>query len=139
MCQAGVVYAALLDSVLGSGNSLSTAEDKVGSVVHAAAKLENGPSATVEGISLVWRQNLAEHPEHGVAGQGTGGQLDLTPRQRTTKLVDGGRIQYNVRLLAHVHDERLAVQADNRVEQRFQKSHVTIIFRVGEKPAVYAC
>lgn len=74
-------------------------------------------SEFVERLPLPGGQDLPEHAHDGFPGQRTGRQFDLTPGQGTTKFVNGGRIQDNVRLLADVHDERFAIQTDNRVEK----------------------
>jgi hypothetical protein len=38
-----------------------------------------------------------------------------------------------------VHDERFAIQANDRVEKCFEKSHVTIIFRLPENRPLAEC
>ena len=37
--------------------------------------------------------------------------------------------QHDVRLFADVHDKSFAIQADDRVEKRIEKRHVSFIFR----------
>ena len=84
----------------------------------------------VQCAALFGRKDLPEHAEQRVRRQRTGRQFDLTPRERAAKLVYRRGIEYHVRLLANVHDERFAIQADNRVEKRVEECHLSINFRL---------
>ena len=81
-----------------------------------------------EELTLVVRQHLGKHAEHGIDRQRAGRQLDLAPRQRPAEGAHGRRTQQDVRLLADVHDERVAVQANDGVEERVEKRHCRVCF-----------
>ena len=85
---------------------------------------------TVQCVSLFGRKDLPEHAEQRVRRQRTGRQFDLPPRERAAKLVNRRGIEYDVRLLADVHDEGFAIQADDRVEKRVEECHLSINFRL---------
>ena len=75
-----------------------------------------GRAELVQRRPLVERQYLAEHARDRVGREHTRGQLDLAPGERSAKLIRRLGRRHDVRLFADVHDECVAVEADNRVE-----------------------
>ena len=63
--------------------------------------------------------------KHGVGRQNLGRQLHLSPGERTAVGTHRRRGRDDVRLLADVHHERVAFEANNGVEQRLEQRHQT--------------
>ena len=70
-----------------------------------------------ERLPLIERHDLSEHAEDGFGREHARRQINLPPQERTSVLAHGRRRGHHVRLLADVQDQRVPVQADDRVEQ----------------------
>ncbi len=77
----------------------------------------------VEGALLIDRQNLGEHARDRVEGEHARRQLHLAPGERAAVGVHRRGRRDDVRLFADVHDERVAFEANDGVEQGIEQLH----------------
>ena len=86
-------------------------------------QLELRRAEFVEGALRLGREQLIDDAAHGVESKTTRREIDLAGRR------------HNIRLVADVHDERFAVDANDRLEERGYEAHDA--FNIGPTGADY--
>ncbi len=93
--------------------------------------------------TLVGWQQLVHHGQDGLGREAPARQLDLAPREGPTEGIPQLGRRHDVRLLADVHDDRVALEADDGAEQGFYERHGWLSWRMdksnGDAPTPIMC